>query len=520
MEKKIVLVVALLILSCSVVFSQLIRMPDREQVEEAEAEEEGQPQIQYVPAVPQVREDVLEPERIRLLAISSDEYPVTPGDVYSLSFRMGGEVVTYNLLVDSDYTVNLDVVGEIDAGGMRFQELKPLIEQQISDAYYQSFPSLQIVSVGIFRVPITGEVPDVQYHTAWGMTRLSEVVEDNLGPYSSIRDIQIRSKDGEVATYDIQAALNRGQLEEHPFVRPGDTVIIERVPRVVQVQGGVYRPGEYQLLEGEGVGDLESFFNGYTPRANLFRIKVVRVTGDRPITMYVDINQFRDNFELFDGDIIYVPLKTANQPVVFVEGGIATDLALEPEADEDSTIEVYNRMILPINIGDTLYDVLYELQDQISPFASLSNGYIIREGRDGEEVYNIDMGRLLYNYDLSLDMELKPFDRIAIPLRRPFVSIVGAVNDPGRYPYNPPELYTYYLNLAGGIDTTRNANNEVEIADENGDVRPADQPIQPGDTIRVLENDFLYNYNTYMPAVLTGMTMLTSIITLIIALSQ
>jgi polysaccharide biosynthesis/export protein len=515
MNKRIVLVIVLFILSCSVVFSQLIRMPDREQ----EAEEEG-PRIQYVPTVPQVAEDEMDPERIRLIAISSEEYPVTPGDVYSLTFRMGGQMVAYELLVDSDYSINLDIIGEINAFGMTFQEIKPLIEERISESYNQSFPSLRIFSVGIFRVPVTGEIPDVQYHTAWGMTRLSEVIENNLGPYSSIRDIQIRSRDGEMKTYDLQMALNHGNLEENPFVKPGDVVILDRVTRIVQVVGGVFRPGEYQLLGDEGIIELESFFNGYTPRANLQRIKVVRITGDQPVTSYVDINGLHDNFSLFDGDVVYVPLKTANQPVVFMEGGIATDLALEPEADEDSTIEVYNRVTLPISLGDTLYDVLYEMQAQISPFANLSGGYLIRRGPDGEEVRHIDMQRLLYSYDLSLDVELKPFDRIAIPLRRPFVSIVGAVNDPGRYPYNPPELYTYYLNLAGGIDTTRNANNEVEITDEEGNARTADKPIQPGDTIRVLENDFLFNYNTYVPAVLTGITLLTSIIALVIAISQ
>lgn len=515
MSKKTSIMVFLLIVSAIAGYSQTIRLPDVR-----ENARGGQQESRSSPAIPQVSEEQLDPEITRLLSISSSVYPVTPGDVYTLSFRIRGEVVTYELLVESDYSINLDVLGEIDVEGMKFQELKPLIEEQISRAYSQSFPSLQISSVGIFRVPVTGEVPDVKYQLAWGLTRLSEVVEGNLGSYSSIRDIKIRSKNGEVSTYDLQFALNRNRLYQDPLVKPGDTVIINRVSRVVEVKGGVYRPGEYQLLEDEGISELEDFFKGYKAQANLFRIRVERITGDQPVTRYLNIEELHDDFTLHDGDKITVSLKTENQPVVFIEGGISSNIDLETDAPIESTTEGYNRITFPISIGDTLYDVLYKIQDSISPFARLSNGYIVREKGDGEEEIYIDMEKLLYSYDLSLDVELKPFDTIAIPLRRSFVTVTGAVNDPGRYPYYTPEQYDYYVSLAGGIDTSRNANNRVKVLKEDGTIRSLDKPIQPGDTIRVLENDFLYNYNMYMPAIATGVTLITSIITLVVALSQ
>jgi polysaccharide biosynthesis/export protein len=515
MKKRCVLPGVLFVFLAAVGFSQTIRLPDVRDQERA-----VQQGVQGAPTVPQVAGEQLDPEVIRLLAISSSLYPVTPGDVYTLSFRIRGESVSYELLVESDYTVNLDVLGEFDVKKMRFQELKPLIEGQISKSYSQSFPSLQITSVGIFQVPVTGEVPDVQYQLAWGLTRLSELVEGNLASYSSIRDIRIRSKNGEIKTYDLQLAFNRNRLDQNPLIEPGDTVIIGRVSRVISVEGGVYRPGDYQLLKDEGITELEAFFNGYKAQANLKRIKVVRVSGDRPVTKYVTIQEIHDDFELYDGDTITVSLKTANQPVVFIEGGISPDIDLETADDVDSAVEGYNRVTLPISVGDTLYDALYRVQNSISPFASLSNGYISRETVDGQEKIHVDMEKLLYNYDLSRDVELKPFDTIAIPLRRPFVSVVGAVNDPGRYPYSPPEEYSHYINLAGGVDTVRNSNNKVIVKKEDGTTRPLDEPVQPGDTIQVLENDFLYNYNTFMPAITTGLTLITSIITLIVALSQ
>ena len=79
------------------------------------------------------------------------------------------------------YIVNLTIFGKIDATGMTFAALKPLIEQTIAAGYPRSLPAVTITSVGVFQVPILGEMPQSRYVTAWGLSRLSEVLEGNLG---------------------------------------------------------------------------------------------------------------------------------------------------------------------------------------------------------------------------------------------------------------------------------------------------------------------------------------------------
>lgn len=454
------------------------------------------------------------------LAISNQNYPVTPGDVYTLTFLLAGDTVSNVLLVESNYTINLTIFGKIDAAGMTFSQLKPIIEETIAAGYPRSLPSVTITSVGVFQVPVLGEIPESRYVTAWGLSRLSEVLEDILGDYSSIRDIEIISANRKSKRYDLLKALNLGILSEDPNVSPGDTIRISRINREVQVLGEVYKPGTYQLLKNEGGDEISAFTGGYTPMANLFRIKVDRFSNGVPTSFTTDLNQLKNNFDFHNGDIITVPTIMKQQPVVYIEGGIDTSLVFGAEAvtDEFSTVDIYNRIVRQINIGETLYDILYSIKDYISPFADLEHGYLIRAGEASS--IPVDMQKLIYNYNRNDDIILQPFDHIAIPLGRPFVSVTGAAYNPGRLPYNPPELYSYYVNIAGGFNIDRNTNGKVIITDENGNRKDISAPILPGDNINVLSNSFLYNFNQYFPAIATGLGLIITFITLTNALNQ
>ena len=62
-----------------------------------------------------------------LLSMSTEDYPVTPGDVYNIAYLRSNQQVTYQLLVESDYTVNLNIFGKINAGNLTFTEFKKII---------------------------------------------------------------------------------------------------------------------------------------------------------------------------------------------------------------------------------------------------------------------------------------------------------------------------------------------------------------------------------------------------------
>lgn len=346
------------------------------------------------------------------LAISNENYPVTPGDIFRISFTTAGSPVSNQIIVESDYTLNLGVFGEIDAQGMKLPELKKKVEKLVQEAYPRSLPSLTMISTGTFQIPVVGEIPKTKYVQAWGLSRLSEVVsEDVIGRHSSLRNVEIIAKNGRSQKYDLWMARYKGDLSQNPYVKPGDRVIVSRVKKQIQVTGEVYRPGKYQLLEDESLQDLRFFTGGFTPLADLKRITVERFTGAEAELIVKDFSEYElEGFEFKDRDIVTVPSKR----------------------DED--------------------------------------------------------------------------------LR---VTVVGAVMNPGSYRFTPPEKYMYYVNRAGGIDFERNSNNEVAIIDRYGNKRNIDMPVMPGDTIHVLNNDFIYNHNRYFPVVTTGFAFILTIIQII-----
>lgn len=504
--KKSVLVSLLLIVGINL-FAQQFTMPGSE-------EDNGEQIVQYLPqailpidVIPDVADNLQ-------LAISNRQYPVTPGDVYTLTFLLAGETVSNVLLVESDYTINMTIFGKLNAAGMTFAQLKPLIEQKIADAYPRSLPALTITSVGVFQVPVSGEIPQSRYVTAWGLSRLSEVLEGNLGDYSSVRDIEIVSGFGVSNTYDLLLALNQGDLTQNPTIRPDDTIIINRIIREIEVKGEVYKPGVYQLLDGETIEDVQQFTGGFTPMANAARIRIDRYSGVIPHSFSLNSEDYSSNFEFHNGDIVTIPSIIRVQPVVYVEGGIINDERMLAENVE--MIDEYDRIAYPINTGETLYDVVDALRSSIAPFADLKNGYILRD----DESIAVDIQKLIYSYNINDDILLEAFDQIVIPLNKPVVYVTGAANFPGPFSYNPNADYLYYVNQAGGFDNLRNNNGKVIITDLAGVRKSERDPIRAGDTVNVLSNNFLYNFNQYFPAIATGLGLIITMITITNAVNQ
>jgi len=436
-----------------------------------------------------------------LLAVSSKNYPVTPGDVYRLTFLLANEPVSNEILVESDYTLNLNIFGEVNAENMSFSELKPIVEKRISDAYPRSLPSLNIISVGIFQVLIKGEVPKTSYVKAWGMSRLSSVIQDHLSPFSSIREIGIISRDGILRKYDLFKALQLGIVEEDPYILPGDVIIVYRRDREAEIKGEVYRPGKYQLLANQGIDDLINLYGrGVTNLADLDRVRLDRFNAAKAQTFYFNFSKgIQPSLELKDNDILTIPTKSTTMPIVFFEGAVIpppaeAEVVLTEEVEVG--VELYNRITHPFIQGESLFDALLAVRDSVSSSADLSGAYLIREG--SPQPIPVNLEKLIYDYDPADDFALQPFDRIVIPSLRFTVSVLGAVDAPGIFPYVPRKLYPYYLSLAGGIPPGEPANN-ISIVDTNNNLRGLDEDIQPEDRIIVTDSLISVSGAVYSP---------------------
>ncbi|TVR32025.1 MAG: hypothetical protein EA404_08600 [Spirochaetaceae bacterium] len=459
-------------------------------------------------------EAVVAPGERLALATADSQYPVTPGDVYLITYLRGGEIITSEVTVDNDYSINLSLFGTIDASDTTFVELKPRIQQIVENAIPRSLPSVSMVSVGVFRVRLTGQLAQSRSVTAWGLSRLSDVVREHLAPYSSIRSVTVIAADGDQSSYDLFRALDLGDESQDPLVRPGDTVRIAAAGRVVYVGGQVNQPGRLELADDDSPAEIIRYVRGATTDADLSRVRVTRNEAQSVRTYFVDMSGQGIDFALRDGDIVMVPSRLTERPVVYVEGQLTL-----PAAEDDAPAEVpgYNRLVVPIGIGETLYGVLDRLRGGISPRADLTRAQLIRAGRPVELPVSIES--LFFNYRPQDDVALQPLDRIVLPRDpstppdgEPSVLITGGVNAPGQYPVLAGmDAYTH-IRLAGGFDRELNSGEQFRVYDAEGNRKPDNAPISAGDHIEVLRNNFVYNFNRHFPIVATGVGFLATIV--------
>lgn len=440
-----------------------------------------------LPSVSEVR------DQRSLYAMTAEFYPVTPGDVYSLSYLVGLDSVSTNVIVQSDYFINLSIFGSVDCRGLSFNQLKVLVELKVSEIYPRSMPQFLIGSPGVFQVQIKGEVITSTFFEGWSLTHLSEIINGYLTAYSSIRDIEIINKEGKSNRYDLYKAQRTGDLDQNPHLHIGDTIIVHPYKRSVQVAGQVKRAGTYQLLDGETLESLISVYGaGTTPAADLKHTRITRtsvdIPGSQPETIYLDGTAAgAQKYELRDQDLVYISSTGEYLGSMTFEGALT--LTAEEKQASGGVIS-YARVTYRFTEGEKLSTALKNIQTRFNPDSDLKAAYLLRKDAGASVALNLE--NILYRYNEAEDFVLARDDRIIIPFKQNFVHVYGAVNGPGVYPWMPTRDYMHYVLAAGGFNIDANAGKAVIIRDRNGKAKSKTDPIEPEDSIYAQSNNAWY----------------------------
>jgi protein involved in polysaccharide export with SLBB domain len=253
------------------------------------------------------------PDAQTQIAISNPAYPVTAGDVYTLTYAAGGTPVTYLITVDYSYRIRVSNLGVINVAGKTYRQLKSEIETIVTNNYPLSGVQLVMTRPSVFKVSIKGEVNSAGELTTWAMGRLSSLLDGNLTVHSSKRNVTVTSSTGRTRTYDLFKANRLGDLSQDPFLRPDDVITIHRIDRVVSISGDVERPESYELLPGENLKDLiTNYAGGYTHTADADAIEIVRYSeSGREVNNKIHLKQddVDANYPLQNLDAVYIPSK-------------------------------------------------------------------------------------------------------------------------------------------------------------------------------------------------------------------
>jgi protein involved in polysaccharide export with SLBB domain len=414
-----------------------------------------------------------------MLARSSSDYRVTPGDVYTLAYAIGSNSISYTITVDSSYRIRVSNLGIINGAGKTFMQLKNEVEAVVTNNYPLSGVQLVLTQPAIFRVYVNGEVSRAGESSAWALSRLSSLTTRNTA-YTSIRDISIKSSNGQTKVYDLFKAQRNGDLSQDPYLRPGDIVTFNRINRIVTINGSVERPGRYQLLAGEKLKDLINVYaNGFTPTADKTRITLVRyvdsaeISGDRIVLSEQDLAR---DYDLQHLDVISIPAITSLRPAVPVNR-IERTITIHGAVRRPGTYELMS--------NENLKELIEVYADGLTVLADKTRATLTRYVDSIEISGDIT---LLSEQDLTGNYVLQHLDVITIPPiteLRPAVrlnriertiTINGAVRRPGTYELMPNEnlkelIDVYADGLTPVADRTRaTLARHVESAEISGDI--------------------------------------------------
>lgn len=440
------------------------------------------------------------------LAMSSADYKVTAGDVYTLAFSVGSNAVSYPIIIDTSYKMKVANLSTIDVYNKTFMEVKNQVEQIISRNYPMSGIQFTLQKPAAFQVLVKGEVAKAIEVEAWALSRLSSLVNPFLTSYSSNRVVTITSANGTKKNYDLFLATRNGDLSQNPYVRPGDTITVNRSDRKVSISGAVERPGTYELLPGENLKELiEIYASGLTVFADSSRIELTRYEGSsnkEGDKLFLSEEELNSNFTLHSYDSIYIKKIQDLMPVMFIEGAVSiasdTDLPVAPEAS--------NKLTIHFTIGENYGSLLRRYRSSFSAISDIENAYILRKG----EVIPFDFSSILYDSNYYTEELVQKYDVLVVPFKQYFVTVAGAVLKPNRFPYIPDRNWEYYVALAGGVDKNKNTNDSVAITDITGKKIRKNDVITPETIIDVKTNSFLFYFNQYAPVVTTILSIITT----------
>ena len=210
-------------------------------------------------------------------------------------------------------------------------------------------------------------------------------------------------------------------------------------------------------------------------------------------------------YNLKNLDIIVIKNFIELKPVVFIEGAVRSD-------DKSSTTpDSSNKISIQFSQGENYATLVRKYRDWFTQVSDTMNAYILRNSKQ----IPINLNPMLYDANYKSDYIVEPYDTLVVPFRQYFITVSGAVKNPGRYPYIPDRDWSYYISLAGGFDTDRNVGEAISIVDINGRKLKKTDAITPEAIIIAQSNSFLYYFNKFSPPIVTTLSILSTLLSIL-----
>ncbi len=277
----------------------------------------------------------------------------------------------------------------------------------------------------------------------------------------SLRNIELRKSDGQKLIMDVYELLKDPSIRKNYFLDDNDIILVPVAENIVTLDGAVRRPLKYELRKGEGIRELLEYAGGLSEDAFRKKIQVTRYINDDQEILDVNWNDYQrrnQNFELYNGDIVYVEaIERSYRNYVEVVGEVSKQGQFQRIANMKIS-DVLKKAGLTQN---SRTDILF----------------ITRTNDDGTtSLEKIDFDLILSDENHPQNLILNDRDKIEVWAKERFVdnaeiSVFGSVRYEGKFPYDQNKSVTVRdaILLAGGL--SRDAAN-IAIIHSNDPLNP------------------------------------------------
>jgi polysaccharide biosynthesis/export protein len=395
-----------------------------------------------------------------------ENYRLGSGDLLVLILTGDVEQV-YSLDVNREGFIVVPQVGSVYVANLTLGQLNDVLHIRLGKVYSgirRGSTKFQ-VSVGRLRniqVYTVGDVVRPGAYQISGAGTVLTALYSAGGPTSngSFRRVEVRRAGKLVDSLDLYDYLLHGINSSKVRLQTGDVVFVPVHGPFVKLAGEVTRPAVYELQAGETLRQLIDYAGGFDPSAYQTRVRIHRIlppesrgTGGARVVVDVGAEQ------LAGGAVPAVPL---------VPGDSVTVLAIPARVRGYLTVRgnVWVEGQVGFRPGMKLSDAI-RLAGGPKPDVYLDRILVSRTNDDSTRIqlrsaFKDSIGSVTDDLVLHEEDEVRVFSRATfLPAR--YVTVVGAVRNPGRVPYREGMTMRDLVLLANGV--TEDADlSQAEIA--------------------------------------------------------
>ena len=385
------------------------------------------------------------------------KYIVGPGDEFYISFSASNFSFNNYLVISPTGDIVIPSVGIINLNFLSLSEAFEEIKKSCNEKYSNSDVNITLTDIRSFYINIQGLTYGNSKILVNPLTTVVDAFEIFLSTVPNNKKLTVSKR--KILLNDnmtIDYLLNKIEFTFNPYLKEGDILTISEYELYFDIYGGVKNPGRYEYNLNDNLSSVVKLAGGYSSYVANNAV-ITRIDHYNPININIDQDY---DIHPYDHILINVDKNIKNRNLVTIIGevnipgkyiitnGMTINDLLEisggyTENADTNKIIIHNEILkFEEDLELKRIKLITPSKRTMSEISYLKSRSIVNKGTIKSNEYT--MTQNIFNYQLNIGDEINILPRID------YVEIIGAVNNPGRYPFINGNSINDYIKESGG----------------------------------------------------------------------